>query len=133
MDNVIDKETAEAEFERFCEMADLDLDEALDEEEKSTLENLRRTFVKAVMRGRLVINEKGEAEYTPEQGGVITFHEVRGETLLASDSVKQGKDIARMFAMLGSMTRQPPARFAKMPMRDFKVCKAVFLLFMSSQ
>lgn len=133
MDNVIDKETAEAEFERFCEMADLDLDEALDEEEKSTLENLRRTFVKAVMRGRLVINEKGEAEYTPEQGGVITFYEVRGETLLASDSVKQGKDIARMFAMLGAMTRQPPARFAKMPMRDFKVCKAVFLLFMSSQ
>jgi 2-polyprenyl-3-methyl-5-hydroxy-6-metoxy-1,4-benzoquinol methylase len=133
MDNVIDKETAEAEFERFCEMADLDLDEALDEEEKSTLENLRRTFVKAVMRGRLVINEKGEAEYTPEQGGVITFYEVRGETLLASDSVKQGKDIARMFAMLGSMTRQPPARFMKMPMRDFKVCKAIFLLFMSSQ
>jgi len=76
---VVDEEVALAEFERFCEEMDIENDESiLDQEDLTTWNKQKRKIVGAIMKGAMVINESGEAVYTPQKSGDIgplTFHE----------------------------------------------------------
>ena len=82
--------------------------------------------------GRLMVNEDGEAVFTPKtievDSGSITFHEPAGSDKMAIDKHKQGQRVHQMYAAMGSNTGQPPKQFAKMKQRDLKVCEAVFAL-----
>lgn len=132
---IVAREVAEAEFVRFFEAMDLRLEDPdLDEEDQKAFREHRRIFIEAVERGTLVVNDDGEPVYTPPSTGKpIAFHEPTGATLMAMDQIKKGHDVKRSYAVMASQTKTPIAVFSAMAQREFKVCEAVFVLFLQSR
>jgi hypothetical protein len=128
------REVCEAEFTRFADAMGLDLDQShMDDDDKKSFREMQHRVFRAMERGLLVIDEKGQAVYRPEIDdgqGPLTFREPTGATFLSMDMKKAGHDQAKMMTFLGDITGQPPARFAKMMGRDLKVCQALLMLFL---
>ncbi len=133
-DQKVSREVAEADFHRFCDMMDLDVDpRGMDDEDRKSFESAKRRLVDAIIEGHLVIDEKGQPVYTPRRGSdvtPITFAEPTGASYMAMDTKKKNHDVAKLFATMADMTGQPIQRFAKMQNRDLKICQAVALLFL---
>ena len=135
MPNKIAADVAEAEFLRFTETMDLDVDKAdMDEDDARGFEKQKARIIKALMAGSLVINDDGEPVFTPCQSGPdavpITFHEPTGASLMAMDGKKKNADVSKMFSVMGNMTKTSSATFSKMVNRDLNVCLAVTTLFL---
>ena len=134
--NVVVEEAAEAEFDRFADLMDLDVGlDGLDLEDKTALLKQRRRVVVAIGRGALVVNDDGEAIYTPQNekskyDQPIHFHERTGASLMAMDRQKKNHDVAKMYAVLGDMCRVEAKIFAGLKGTDVKVCEALFSLLM---
>jgi len=135
-ENIVDKETAEAEFDRFVDSMDLDLDTAnMDAEDLTAFNKQKSKLVKAVMLGSLVINENGEAVYTPRNDRskykeALTFHERTGASLMAMDGTKKNHDVTKTYKVLGDMCKVHPNVFAGLVGIDVKICEAIFALLM---
>ena len=127
------KEVAEEEFERFLEAMDLDFNEdEMDQEDKQEFTKNKGRFIKAVERGRLVVNEKGEPVYSPTDGSdPITFHEPTGAHFLSSDRKKKNHDVAKMYAVIAATVGDGEARVLALPERDQKVIRAIAILFLA--
>ena len=135
-ENVIAPEVAEAEFDRFADEMDLDLDESfMDEDDLTSFRRQKKRILNALKNGSLVINENGEAVYTPSNRNTktqkaITFHERTGASLMAMDGKKKNSDVAKTYAIMGDMCKVHPSVFAGMAGMDIKVCEAIFALLM---
>jgi hypothetical protein len=135
-DDKIAGDVAEVEFERFADAMDLDLStDGMDAEDLTAFTKTRNRVVRAIRLGHLVINDQGEAVYTPWRPGSkhkepITFHERTGASLMAMDSRKRGQDAAKTYAVMADMCRVPQSVFAHLAGTDIKVCEAVFSLLM---
>ena len=131
-DPKVSEDVAEQEIDRFLEAMDIDADKSsMDDEDLDGYKRGRRTLAKAMMDGSLVINDAGEPVFTPKSGGdAITFHEPTGATYMEMDRRKQGHDVSKMISIMAAQSKQPPARFANMPQRDFRVAQAITILFM---
>lgn len=125
-------EVAESEFLRFCEAMDLDTEPKGDDEDLRSYMDCKRRIVGAIVDGRMVVDEHGQPVFSPSDGGGITFYEPDGSALLAMDQKKQNHNVAKSYAVLAAMTKQPAMRFAKMKNRDLKICQAVMALFLGS-
>ena len=134
MTNKVEREVAEAEFDRFAELMDIEVDTAdMDEEDKKGFLEQRERIVKAVMSGALHVNESGEPVFTPTRTAdatALTFHEPTGATLMAMDRKKRTEDVGKLFTTMADMTKQPAHAFSKMKMSDLKVCMAITTLFL---
>jgi hypothetical protein len=127
----VSAEVAEAEFARFTEAMDLDVDVSkMDEDDRKGFDDARSTIERAIMRGSLVIDDKGQPIYTPQDGKPITFYEPTGASIMAMDGHKKGHDAAKMFALMADMTKTTAKTFAQLNMRDFKVCQKIVMLFL---
>ena len=130
------REFAEAEFARFVDLMDLDIDEAtLDDEDKKGLFENKRRIINALMAGSLVVNDKGEPIFTPARVGSsshhpITFHEPSGSAVMEMDRKKDGHDIGKMVAVMANVTATNPAKFAGLKYADLKVCMAIMMLYL---
>lgn len=123
-------EVAEAEFARFIDAMDLDVEvDFMDSEEERDFTREKRIFLRAVQAGNLVVDDEGRPVYTPKLGNTepLVFNEYDGAALMASDGAKKGKDISKSYRVMASITKQTPARFARMKGRDLKVCTAIML------
>lgn len=129
-------EVAEGEFLRWADEMDVDVDTStLDAEDLTAFNKMRRRLLGAIEKGALMINEKGEAVYTPQNPGStyresLTFHERTGASLMAMDGKKKGHDVAKTYAVMGDMCRVHPSTFANLVGTDVKVCEALFALLM---
>lgn len=135
MENKIVQEVAEAEFSRFADAMDLDVDaSAMTEDDRKGFNDQKNRVIRAIMRGALIVNAKGEPEYTTQRGdnaGVkLTFHEPRGASLMAMDRKKKGEDIGKTYAVMAEMCKVDAVTFARMELADLKVCQAIFVLFL---
>lgn len=132
----IDKATAEKEFDRFVDMMDLDLDTAdMDVEDLTAFKKQKSRIVRAIERGALIVNDDGEAVYTPcnrksKHSDAITFHERTGASLMAMDTKKKNHDVAKTYAVMGDMCNVHQSVFAGLVGNDVKVCEALFALLM---
>jgi len=128
----VSQEVADAEFDRFAEAMDLDVDTSrMDTEDVETFKTSRRRVTDAIMRGSLAIDDAGQPVYQPLAGGdAITFYEPTGATFMAMDGKKKDHDFERTFSLLADMTRQLPKRFATMKQRDLKLCRTILGLFL---
>lgn len=129
-------EVAEADFERFADAMDFDLEaKSMDEADRKAFAATKRTIVRAIEQGHLVVDDSGQPIFTPqidEKGqGPITFYEPTGISLIAMEKRNRGEDVSKMFASMGAMTKQHPSRFANMSQRDLRVCMALATLFLS--
>lgn len=135
-ENKVGVEVAEQEFDRWVEAMDLDLDTAaMDAEDLTAFNKQKRRLIKAMRRGSLVINENGEAEFTPQNENTrnkdtLTFHERTGASLMAMDGKKKGHDAAKTYAIMADICKTHPSTFAGMVGEDVKVCEALFAFLM---
>lgn len=132
----IAKDVALVEFDRFIEEMDIDADTStMDAEDTTQFNKQKNRIIRAIENGHLVINEDGEAIYTPHHRNSkhkepITFHERTGASLMAMDSQKQSKMVARTYAVMADMCKVPASTFAGLAGSDIKVCEALFALLM---
>lgn len=129
-------DVAASEFDRFVGCMDLDLDTAaMDAEDLTAFNKQKSRVVRAIERGALVVNDDGEAVYTPynkksKHQEPITFHERTGASLMAMDGKKKNHDVAKTYAVLADMCKVHPNVFAGLVGADVKVCEALFALLM---
>lgn len=132
---VVAQEVAEAEFDRFVDLMDIDLDpDVMDDEDKKGVALQKTRMIKAIQRGSLVINDKGEPVFTPQRKagvGPITFHCPTGAALMEVDKKKEGHDVAKSVTVMASISKTNPAVFANMEWPDFNVCSAVLTIFLA--
>ena len=134
MEQKVGREVAEAEFERFVDTMDLDVDETrMDGEDRTSYRDLKERILRAIEHGHLVVDEKGQPVYTPRAGTQaqpIIFHEPTGASFMAMDSKKKDQNVAKMYAVMADMTHLDAKVFASMAARDLKICQALVTLFL---
>lgn len=135
-ENSVARDVAEAEFDKFVEEMDLDVDESrMDSEDLTSFGKQKNRIICAIERGHMVINENGEAVYTPHHRDTkhreaITFRERTGASLMAQDGKKKNYDVAKTYAIMGDMCKVHPNIFAGMKGTDIKTCEAIYALLM---
>jgi len=135
-DEKVAKEVAENEFNRFTHEMGIDTDASgMDEEDLSGFNKQKNRIIGAIQDGSLVINENGEAVFTPQRPksktkDAITFHERTGASLMAMDSKKKNQNVAKMYAVLADMCEVHPKIFSGLAGLDIKICEALFALLM---
>lgn len=133
--NLIDRETAVAEFNRFVDLMDLDLDESrMDSEDKKDFQVEREKLIGCIEKGSLAISEKGEPMFTPQRSkdtSTLTFQEPTGASLMAMDRKQKNADVSKMYSVMADMTGQTVTRFSAMKYSDLKVCQSVTTLFLA--
>ncbi len=128
----VDEATADAEFLRFIDAMDIDLATGhMSRQDKDDLIRNKRKFVRAVMMGKLVVNDAGEPVLTTVDGKTFTFREPMGSDMKAIESVsgREGGEITQTFKYLGSLTGTSAGAFSSMKKRDFVVCEAILGFF----
>lgn len=134
--DVVVVEVAEKDFDRFVDEMDLDLDTAeMDAEDLTAFNKQKNRILRAIVRGNLVINENGEAVFTPinkrsKHTDAITFHERTGASLMAMDGKKKNHDVAKTYAVMADMCKVHQSVFAGLVGSDVKTCEALFALLM---
>ena len=129
--SVVDKETAERDFDSFIEKMDIDVE--MSEEDKETFDEQKDKMVKAIQKGSLVVEENGELTFIPQRSkdkDPITFYEPTGATLSAMDTRKKDENVKKTYAAMADMTHTSASTFSKMSISDVKVCMAIFTLFL---
>ena len=128
----LSEEMAIAEWERFMDTMDLDRNQdTKDGDDLKGLLLLRGRMVHALRLGTLVVNDDGEPVYSLANGQELTFHEPKGDALLAMDKKGKNHDIAKLNAVMAVATKQHPGMFTKLPNREYRVCSAITSLFLA--
>lgn len=127
-------EVAEAEFQKLCELRRIDMDPAdWNAEEVESFGKIKRTIVKAIQAGTLVVLDNGNAAYTPPlpDAVTLTFRRATGASFMSTDTVAKGKDMAKMCAIITEMTGCPPGYPSKLEAPDFNFCTKLVNLFLA--
>jgi predicted ATPase len=134
----IDYETAEDEFNRFCEAWEIenDSENLKDAEEKDNFNALKNQIITAIQRGRLCLNENDDLEYTisdktkneNKRGKKLTIKMPVGATYM--ELLKKNKD-KMIYAALGHMTGHAIEWFSDISGIDLKPLHAVVNLFLA--
>jgi len=127
-------EVAEDEFSRMCEALDLDLDD-LDKEDDERFQLLRKTVLKAIVQGRITVDQDGLAtvhlKYPVGDVDSLRFKIPTGETLIALGDQKAKNQTTQSWKVLGDLTEKPSTLFGKMRQSpDLKTCQALGALFL---
>jgi hypothetical protein len=133
-ENKISGEMAEQEFDRFAEAMDLEFDTSnMDPEDVKGFDHNKSIILKAIQKGALIIDEKGQPVYTPQRTSdvaPIVFHEPTGASLMAMDGGKKTEDVKKLYHVMADVTERDAKLFSSMKMADLKVCMAVITLFL---
>ena len=120
-------EVAEAEFRRWAEAIDLDIDEKkMSQEDRKGFERQKRPVMRALERGQLIINPDGSAQFQPKADGLnpIVFREPMGKAMMSPRN--EGiSDIANQAVIVSSWTGEPIMRIEALPWVDLAVCNAL--------
>ena len=134
---VFDRETAEAEFERYCEANDIDCDiDGMSDEDRKGFEPIKKRFVKACMQGRVKVNGT-ELIYTvsdfspsPFRGEEVAIKRSGGKSFMEMDNYKETQSIRKMNGFMSAMTGKEPIFFAKIDGKDWLFFKDIATLFL---
>lgn len=127
-------DVAEAEFEKLCLLRRIDTDPTdWNSEEVDSFAKIKRSVVKAIMAGTLVVAENGNVSYTPPvpDAKTLTFRRATGASFMSSDGVAKGKDVAKMCAIITEMTGCGPGDPSKLEAPDFNFCTKLVNLFLA--
>jgi len=132
----ISREVAEAEFIKWCEAHDLDIDEKfMDTEELEDFRKIKKNIVVGITRGNITIDGEKATVVTKFSGGnspdKITFNSPTGATFMAADRVKAGQNVGSTYAKMADVTGLNSKTFSQLDARDLKYCLGVFALLTS--
>ena len=131
MANLIDRETAEREFDRMCDKMDVDTDLSdLNEEDVESFNSQKLKVVKAIEAGSVTVNDDGLPTYTTKAGKELAVREITGTVLVSLDHIKKSDEIRRLFKMIQEITASniKPAELGR---RDISVLGAMVGLFLA--
>jgi len=128
---MISPSVADAEFERFAAAMDIDTDKSgMPDEDRVEFNNSKRLMTRAMVAGKLIINDNGEPVYSYGEQS-LTFYEPTGADFLSMDGKGATAGFRKTFHLLSAITRTSPTLFGKMPNRDLKVCQAIVVFFIA--
>lgn len=133
MEYKISKDMAEAEFERFSEAMDLDLESAdEDAEDKKAAAQVKNKIINALQKGSLVIDDKGQPVYTPQRSECepLTFYESTGASLMAMDKAGDKEKTKKLFLVGADITKTSVKTFSMLKGGDLKTCLAITSAFL---
>ena len=136
--STIDYVTAEKEFDRFVELWEIDGDvETMNEESRDGYDAHKRAICRGIVRGTVTIDDEGAVTIKLPNTTELALPEITlgvptGAAMLKFDNYKDRQNVHKMNAMLGHMSKQNPAVFAKIDGRDLKPAMAVATLFLAS-
>jgi phage major head subunit gpT-like protein len=139
-DNVkVDRETATADFEKFCSEWRIGYDTAtMTEDDQAEFEKLKQQIVTAVMDGRLYYDTDESWNYTISGsmskdlvGTQIDIHRPKGDAYMEMDRFKDGQNMRKMYAILGYMISKPVQYISRLDGIDLKIIQAVQNLFLA--
>jgi hypothetical protein len=134
----IDRETAEKEFERYCENNDFETDEtAMTDEEKESFEDIKKRFIKCCMDGRVEV-DGSNLKYTVSKvsvegyaGDIVTIRRPTGSAFTGMDSFKERENVHKLNGFMSAMTGKEIKYFTKIDIADWKFFQAISSLFLS--
>ena len=126
---VINLDTANDEFNRFCDAMDIETS-GLDDDDLNQFNKHKTRIVTAIQKGNLIINEDGEAVYTPYKSKSrhkepLTFHERTGATMMAAQNVKKNMFASQLYATMGDLCKVDAKVFAGLVGIDIKTCESI--------
>ena len=133
VDVKITKEVAEAEFQRFADMARIDMERPRNTNERRDLEDDREQFVYFVEKGRITVDEEGYPTVNTESEDLPTVRfgrRPRVTALRAMDKCKKNNENGKMLAMMADTLGIAPAKLNSLEYADFEVVSLVFSLFL---
>jgi len=138
-EEVVNRETAESDFERFATAWCLDTDTAsMPEEDSDTFADLKRKIVSVISGGYLAVSDDGEQlcyqlRFPTTEGLTELMMRVPpGSAQVAFDKLKDRQKIGKLNAYMAAMCKTNPAVFSRMDGRDLKIVQAVATIFLAS-
>jgi hypothetical protein len=136
--NKINRETAVDSFEQFCDDWYISTDTSgMNEEDEAAFEKVKQQILTAIMDGRLIYNEDQTFFYTISGslskdlvGQVLTVKRPMGDGYMEMDKYKDGKNIKKMYSLLGSMISHGVPFIVRLDGIDLKILQAVQTLFL---
>jgi len=136
--NKIDRETAENEFNTFCENNEIEHDEtAMDEDELKVFSEIKRRFIKFCMAGRIEVDGTSIkytiSNFSPEnfRGEIVLIKRPGGQAFSAMDGYKDERGISRLLSYMSAMTGKEIKYFSKIDGSDWKFISGIATLFLS--
>lgn len=129
----ISREIAEADFNRFCEMARLDMERPRNANDRRDLDEDRDSFIYYVQKGVITVDDNGypTVHTQSEDLPAVRFGRRPNVTALrAMDKCKKTNDNGKMLAMMGDTLMIPSAKFNTLEYIDFEAVSLVFSLFL---
>jgi hypothetical protein len=130
-----DKSIHDAEFDRWAEAWEIDIDaESMTEEDRDDFRGHKAKLTNAMKRGRLVYEDETDSlKYTlAKSEGEVRIERPRGSALIAMDKYKDREGVHKTYAVLGVMTKKEPKFFSNLDGIDLKPFLSVVALFLAS-
>jgi len=135
---IIDRETAEEEFNRFCEGWEIDADKSsMTEEDKGAFESQKANFINAIKRGRLIYNEDESLTYKFSnkveryKDKELIIKRPKGAAYMEMDRFKDQQGVHKTYAVVGAMTGHEAKYFSEVDGIDLKPLNAIVVLFLA--
>lgn len=133
---VVSKEMAEHEFERFLDIWDIDAElKESSMETQDQFEKQRDRFIKELCSGNVSINDEGHVFYKlkyPKAEGSLTSLTFKAEKANKAimDKFKEHELLKKTSAYVGTLTEQPPRTYLNLDSRDQKFPEVIVALFL---
>lgn len=126
------REFAKQEFDRWVAAMDIDLSVVGDENDKRDKDGDVERIIRAIIDGRLIIEDDGVAVFTPKESDKhLRWDPPTGAAYTAMDRKKDSSQMAKMFASMAAITHVNEVTYVKMRLPDLKVCQAIWALFLA--
>lgn len=138
-DEKITLEMAEEEFKNWCDLNELDCDEAvMNEEDQNAFKPLKNKIVKAIQKGSAVI-DGDTIEYTLSDkyegnmaGMKITINPPTARMFSGMDGYKDTQQVKKLQGAMSVLCGIDVGVFTKMTIPDWKFFQSVAILFMNA-
>ena len=133
----IDRETAVAEFERFCKANEIDYDEsAMTTEDAEAFKPLKERFINACMDGRVEVDGRNikytVSEYSADSSGdVVVIKRPTGHAFMAMDNYSDKQSVHKLQGFVSAMTGKEVKYFSKTDISDWLFFRDIATLFLS--
>lgn len=134
----ISSETAERDFNSWCEAVGIEFDAAeANEEEVKDFARLKKTIVKAIQERRCVVDGDsleytlGNYETDFMNHKTVKIAPPTGKLFLGMDGYKDTQQMHKLYGAMSALSGLDVGVFSKMKIVDWKFFQAVLVLFLS--
>ena len=134
---VLDQETAESEFLKWCDLLELDCEESqMDEDDLLEFGKIKKSFIFAFRKGRLSLTEDDELSLRlkkPIEGNeyLVFPSDFNSSSFVMMDRTKAKESMKKIFSFLGGWAKIDPKSIHNMQAIDTKLCLSIVTLFLS--